>query len=261
MKHRIILISLVLSSVMSINAYSQTRIIIETDEKESKVFSVDGQKITIEDKTNDKKIEKSFKRTPKQIDMEWLNRFRWGFNYMIDNEYFDLNRVKSAHFSMDFFTINAYLNRNKTVSIATGLQYSYNDMVFRKNESIVANNNLVSLYNLTRGVRKSKLAGHYLGIPLYLEFQSNNVKLSFMGFANYNFAAITRQRDKHYSNRDTFSGLNVFQYGVGLGITYSGIGLFVQYTHSPFFKKDAKLDGTKSLNDIRCLSAGLHLNF
>lgn len=147
----------------------------------------------------------------------------------------DLNPNRSFHLSMDIYDINVPLNAAQTVNFSAGIRYVYDDYVFSDNISVVVENGQLTPFSISSSYKKSKLAAHYMGIPVYLNINAaQDLTISVGAYADYLLGSYTKyKKPKHKDNIRCF---NTLQAGVVAEIVYNGFGVYAQYALVPLFK-------------------------
>jgi hypothetical protein len=146
------------------------------------------------------------------------------------------------------------INKNRTLSIATGLGYSLG--IYNQNLGIVENNanNSYEVLGVTSEYSKAKLSLHYIDLPIEFRWRNSTfdshifwraylgVKLSYLFYDQYRLESSLGNFDIVH-NKD----LNQLQYGVYLATGWNTWNIFAYYGLSPLFKSSAQLGG-QSMN-------------
>ncbi len=260
MKKLIILIGMLIivlpSSVEAFAQNSQDNIVIES-EGDDAILSIAGFQFTFGE--NKKPEVKPVKRAPTPLaTSKWLSNLRYGFNHLNNNILAPLRNGASFHFSIELTSIELFINRSRTVSLETGIQYVYSDIVFQDKISLRNVNGILTTFPVYGEVKKSKLAAYYIGVPLHLNISlGGGTEMSLTGYVNYLTQPFTKV--KGVSGKEYFDGLKDFQYGVGASVTYDGFGIFCMYALSPLFEEGLVNSNLQALGNERLLSFGLNL--
>ena len=144
---------------------------------------------------------------------------------------------KSIHFGFRLLDLGFNLNEKRTLQLHTGLHLMCDNYVFDKNVTLRRVDETVVPEVLDRDYKKSKLTTASFGIPLELTYMPvYELCLSAQVYGDVVFNSHTKY--KKPITKDRFSGVNVFQAGVGASITYKGVGLYAKYGLTEFFRGD-----------------------
>lgn len=144
---------------------------------------------------------------------------------------------KSIHFGFRLLDLGFNLNEKRTLQLHTGLHLMCDNYVFDKNVTLRRVDETVVPEVLDRDYKKSKLTTASFGIPLELTYMPvYKLCLSAQVYGDVVFNSHTKY--KKPITKDRFSGVNVFQAGVGASITYKGVGLYAKYGLTEFFRGD-----------------------
>lgn len=151
-------------------------------------------------------------------------------------EFFDLRSGKSYHFSTTLVGLNYEFGKRRQFSIETGLRYTVDNYRLSNNSITLGNSNgMVVPVTLDEKADKSKLRITSLGIPLHLTFSPmRHMNISLSGYFDFTMGANSIY--KHPKVKNPLSGVNPFQVGIGLGVSYYSIGVYVRYGITPLFK-------------------------
>lgn len=254
-------IVIILFLILGVSANAQETFTIDN---QNSTLNIAGFQFIFGDKKSDSKttVERVRRNNTPRVNSNLLGKIRWGYNFLLDNELAALNKPQCAHFSMDLYTIKVFLDSHRNISLATGVQFVYNDLVFADNVSMRSLGESAIVYDLGQSVKKSKLAGRYLGVPLYLNLRSNRSEFSLMAFANYNMNSFVKTKGG-YNHKEDFRGLNEFQYGFGVSLSFEDFGLYALYTKTPFFRPGLQIDNLSpsAVSNMNTASVGIIFNF
>lgn len=151
-------------------------------------------------------------------------------------EFFDLRSGKSYHFSTTLVGLSYDFGKRRQFSIETGLRYTVDNYRLSDNSITLGNSDgMVVPVTLDEKADKSKLRITSLGIPLHLTFSPiRHMNISLSGY--FDFTMGVNSIYKHPKVKNPLSGVNPFQVGIGLGVSYYSIGVYVRYGITPLFK-------------------------
>lgn len=150
--------------------------------------------------------------------------------------FFDLRSGKSYHFSTTLVGLSYDFGKRRQFSVATGLRYTVDNYRLSNNSITLGNSDgMVVPVALDEKADKSKLRITSLGIPLHLTFSPMRyMAISLSGYFDFTMGANSIY--KHPKVKNPLSGVNPFQVGIGLGVSYYSIGVYVRYGITPLFK-------------------------
>jgi hypothetical protein len=160
-----------------------------------------------------------------------------------DNNFMSLNQGKSMEIDFNFYELNISLAKSY-VGLISGLGLSFNNYRFDNPYTLkkgpeITEPVLIGYDNLS----KTKLAVSYLRVPLLLEVQipvnHNEGRVYLNGGVIGGVKIGSHTKVKHGDTKDKdHNGFNInsFNYAATARIGYKDIGLFVNYSLTPFFK-------------------------
>jgi len=179
--------------------------------------------------------------------------FEFGFNAFdktdysmynpVDKNFMSLNQGKSMEIDFNFYELNISLAKSY-VGLVSGMGISFNDYRFDNPYTLkrgpeITEPVLIGYDNLS----KTKLAVSYLRVPLLLEFQipvnHNEGRVYLNGGVIGGVKIGSHTKVKHGDTKDKdHNGFNInsFNYAATARIGYKDMGLFVNYSLTPFFK-------------------------
>jgi len=220
--------------------------IMHIGKKEYKVIDNEGRTTIVWGKNKNKKVSSD------KFKGHWEG-FEFGFNDFdktnysmynpIDNNFMSLNQGKSIEVDFNFYELNISLAKSY-VGLVSGMGLSFNNYRFDnpytlKKGQEITEPVLIGYDNLS----KTKLAVSYLRVPLLLEFQipvnhsEGRIYLNAGVIGGVRIGSHTKVKHGDTKDKD-HSGfnLNSFNYAATARVGYKDIGLFVNYSLTPFFK-------------------------
>ncbi len=187
--------------------------------------------------------------------------FNSNFN---ENPYWENVVDRSWFFNYNFFEYKAPIFK-QYIGITTGLGYSWRGITFADNYQLTVNSDTVYANSISLDLRRNKLTGHYLTIPLLLEFCSRkdtdkNFYLSTGLIGSWRFSSYSFQKGKDVNGNKfahyVYSDYNLMRLNLDFVVRlgYSYFGVFTSYQLNTLFKKDR----TVSIHPFRI---GLTINF
>lgn len=165
-----------------------------------------------------------------------------------ENPYWVNNVNKSWFFNYNFFEYKAPIFK-QYLGITTGFGYSWRGISFADNYELTSNADTVYANFTTLELKRNKLTGHYLTLPLLLEFctkkdTDKNFYISSGFIGSWRFSSYTFQKGKDV-NGNNFAhyiysnyNLNRFNLDLVVRVGYSYFGLFTSYQLNTLFQKD-----------------------
>lgn len=159
----------------------------------------------------------------------------YGSYPLSERGFLDQRVGKSIHFGFRLLDLGVNLNKKRNLWLHTGLHLMCDNYVFDRNITLRRVDGMVVPQTLDRDYKKSKLTTAAFGIPVQLTYiPAPKLCLSAQVYGDVVFNSHTKY--KKPITKDRFSGVNVFQAGVGASITYRGVGLYAKYGLTEFFK-------------------------
>lgn len=151
-------------------------------------------------------------------------------------EFFDLRGSKSTHYSTTLVGLNCKLGRRNRFDITTGLRYTVDNYRLSDNSITLGNpNGMILPVPLEEQADKSKLRITSLGIPLHLSFcPAKYLTVSLNGYFDFTMGANAIYKRPKVKN--ALSGVNTFRFGLGAGVSYYKVGVYVRYGFTPLFR-------------------------
>ena len=191
----------------------------------------------------------------------------WGSEY----DYLNLKYEHSVAVNLNLWEQNIAFNKNKTVGMITGLGLSWNNYFFSNDTYLKNEPSEVKGYYITDvSVRKTKLTGMYITVPVLFEFQtgnSNNMRRFHFTIGGVGSVRVTshtkiyfNEADRVYYLKDPETGLlsepyrtpdresrnivknynsfyqSPFRFDARVGIGYGWLNVFATYGINNFFQ-------------------------
>ncbi|MCM1503410.1 MAG: hypothetical protein NC115_12220 [Bacteroidales bacterium] len=184
----------------------------------------------------------------------------WGFSSLTGINYYDawqghgdfldIRQGKSARFAIEPVSLMVSLDNRGQFWFRTGLKFTFDNFKFTNPVTLAPIENTLMPAKLDGDIRKSKVAGSYVGIPVGFGVKIRKLMIS----ANISAEVLCKGWTKYRKPRTkaVIPGLDRFRSTAGVSVTYCGVGIYADYSLTPFFKP-----GTGS--DCHVLSFGLRL--
>ncbi|WP_310557062.1 porin family protein [Flavobacterium sp.] len=153
------------------------------------------------------------------------------------------------------------LNKSRTVAIAAGLGFSYNN--YKNNLVIEKNNNDIKYTTLVSGVPydKNKLALYYLEVPIEFRWRTSTPESHkfYRIYSGFKFSYLLLNQSRYVASGSNFKvnnnpDINKIQYGVYITSGWNAWNFYVYYGLQDIFKKGT-LNGEKL--ELTTLNFGL----
>ena len=226
--------------------FTKDTAVMHIGKKEYKVIDNEGRTTIVWGKNKNKKINSD------KFKGHWEG-FEFGFNAFdktdysmyspADNNFMSLNQGKSMEVDFNFYELNISLAKSY-VGLVSGMGLSFNNYRFDNPYSLkkgpdITEPVLIGFDNLS----KTKLAVSYLRVPLLLEFQipvnqsEGRVNLNAGVIGGVKIGSHTKVKHGDTKDKD-HNGFNInsFNYAATARIGYKDVGIFVNYSLTPFFK-------------------------
>lgn len=141
------------------------------------------------------------------------------------------------HFGMQMLGVNFALNEKRTIVFEAGFMFSIDNYRFSDGSAMLrrVDGMLVPTDAYEPGTRNGKFVTTSVGIPLRMSFRpADHLQFTLTAYSDFGTGLTSVVRSPHI--KQELSGLRAYQFGVGAGISYYGVGLFVRYNVSPLFK-------------------------
>ena len=209
------------------------------------ISNKDGTKITLGTHKNKKDNCDKFKGHWEgfEIGFNAFDKTDYSLYNLADKNFMSLNQGKSMEIDFNFYELNISLAKSY-VGLVSGMGLSFNNYRFDNPYTLKKGPEntepvLLGYDNLS----KTKLAVSYLKVPLLLEFQipvnHNEGRVFFNAGVIGGVKIGSHTKVKHGGTKDKdHNGFNInsFNYAAAARIGYKDIGLFVNYSLTPFFK-------------------------
>ena len=167
--------------------------------------------------------------------------------------FLDQKLGSSFHFSFSVVQMRLLLNRSRTLSLGLGLQYTLDNIRFADSGITLDNvgRRLMPVV-LDEPADKSKIVTSSLGIPVRLIYEPvRHFRISAVAYSDFMLGAdaiYKKPKEKH-----SLSGFRTYQFGVGVSVSYYGLGFYTRYGITPLFKSGAGPDCHAVSFGIVCL--------
>ena len=167
--------------------------------------------------------------------------------------FLDQKLGSSFHFSFSVVQMRLLLNRSRTLSLGLGLQYTLDNIRFADSGITLDNvgRRLMPVV-LDEPADKSKVVTSLLGIPVRLVYEPvRHFRISAVAYSDFMLGAdaiYKKPKEKH-----SLSGFRTYQFGVGVSVSYYGLGFYTRYGITPLFKSGAGPDCHAVSFGIVCL--------
>lgn len=154
-------------------------------------------------------------------------------------DFLDLRAGNSFHFGVTPIGLAVRLDRRGKFEFATGLRYTVNNYRLSDNTiTLGREDGLIVPVTLDERADKSKLRTTSLGIPLQFSFDPvRKLRIAVVGYCDFTLGSNAIYKKPKVKN--SLSGLNPVQFGVGGSVSYHGVGVYVRYGVTRLFKSSA----------------------
>lgn len=154
-------------------------------------------------------------------------------------DFLDVRAGNSFHFGVTPIGLAVRLDRKNKFEFATGLRYTVDNYRLSDNSvTLGRDEGMVVPLPLDDKADKSKLRVTSLGIPLRFSFDPvKHLRIAVMGYCDFTLGANAIYKKPKVKN--SLSGVNPFQFGLGGSVSYRGFGVYVRYGVTPLFKSSA----------------------
>ena len=172
-----------------------------------------------------------------------------GFNFLTGTDYagypaeagdfLDVRGGNSFHFGVTPVGLAVRLDKRGKFEFSTGLRYTVNNYRLSDNSiTLGRENGLIVPVTLDEKADKSKLRTTSLGIPLQFSFDPvRHLRIAVAGYCDFTLGAnVICKKPKE---KNSLSGVNPFQFGIGGSVSYRGFGVYVRYGVTSLFKSSA----------------------
>lgn len=213
--------------------------VMRDSDKSRMLLEVSGYQIAFTTrKKSEPKVKLSIGFKDTELGFSLLTAPGYGDYPVSQRGFLDQRVGKSIHFGFRLFDIGVNLNKKRTLQFNTGLHLMCDNYVFDQNITLDRVGGRVVPQPLDREYKKSKLTTAAFGIPVQLTYlPTKGLRISAQVYGDLLFNAHTKY--KKPITKDRFSGVNVFQVGVGAALTYKNVGIYAKYGLTEFFKGDA----------------------
>lgn len=190
-------------------------------------------------------------RSRPYTDVQFAENYSFGFNVLANADhssmaygldYLDLNPFKSFHFDFDIASFGIVFNGGNAIRL--GINYSVDNYAFKNKLTIDRTAAGIVPIQLPDDVKKSKLRGSYINVPLSIDIAfSDNVTLTPSAYVGILCKSITKYKAPKVKN--DIDCLNNYHAGVGLSLNFEDVGLFCDYSLTPLFQNGIGPDANR----------------
>lgn len=179
----------------------------------------------------------------------FLSGVEMGFNFLTGADYagypaeagdfLDVRGGNSFHFGIMPVGLSVALDRKRRFEFSTGLRYTVDNYRLSDNSiTLGRDGGMVVPLPLDDKADKSKFRITSLGFPLQFSFDPvRHLRVAVVGYCDFTLGANAIY--KKPKEKDSLSGVNPFQFGLGGSVSYRGFGVYVRYGVTSLFKSSA----------------------
>lgn len=179
----------------------------------------------------------------------FLSGVEMGFNFLTGADYagypveagdfLDVRGGNSFHFGITPVGLSVALDRKRRFEFSTGLRYTVDNYRLSDNSiTLGRDGGMVVPLPLDDKADKSKLRITSLGFPLQFSFDPvRHLRVAVVGYCDFTLGANAIY--KKPKEKNSLSGVNPFQFGLGGSVSYRGFGVYVRYGVTSLFKSSA----------------------
>lgn len=179
----------------------------------------------------------------------FLSGVEMGFNFLTGADYagypaeagdfLDVRGGNSFHFGITPVGLSVALDRKRRFEFSTGLRYTVDNYRLSDNSiTLGRDGGMVVPLPLDDKADKSKLRITSLGIPLQFSFDPvKHLRVAVVGYCDFTLGGNAIYKKPKVKN--SLSGVNSFQFGLGGSVSYRGFGVYVRYGVTSLFKSSA----------------------
>ncbi|MBS4766783.1 outer membrane beta-barrel protein [Alistipes sp. kh20] len=179
----------------------------------------------------------------------FLSGVEMGFNFLTGADYagypaeagdfLDVRGGNSFHFGIMPVGLSVALDRKRRFEFSTGLRYTVDNYRLSDNSiTLGRDGGMVVPLPLDDKVDKSKFRITSLGFPLQFSFDPvRHLRVAVVGYCDFTLGANAIY--KKPKEKNSLSGVNPFQFGLGGSVSYRGFGVYVRYGVTSLFKSSA----------------------
>lgn len=179
----------------------------------------------------------------------FLSGVEMGFNFLTGADYagypaeagdfLDVRGGNSFHFGIMPVGLSVALDRKRRFEFSTGLRYTVDNYRLSDNSiTLGRDGGMVVPLPLDDKADKSKFRITSLGFPLQFSFDPvRHLRVAVVGYCDFTLGANAIY--KKPKEKNSLSGVNPFQFGLGGSVSYRGFGVYVRYGVTSLFKSSA----------------------
>ena len=172
-----------------------------------------------------------------------------GFNFLTGADYagyppeagdfLDVKGGNSFHFGITPVGLSVALDRKRRFEFSTGLRYTVDNYRLSDNSiTLGREGGMIVPLPLDEKADKSKFRTTSLGIPLQFSFDPvRHLRIAVVGYCDFVLGANAIY--KRPKEKNSLSGVNPFQFGIGGSVSYRGFGVYARYGVTSLFKSGA----------------------
>lgn len=209
------------------------------------VLEVAGFGITIGPSTIQGASNRDTKSRPRVCGL-FFDGIEMGFNFLTGSDYagypagtgdfLDVRGGNSFHFGVTPVGMSVRLDKRGKFEFSTGLRYTVDNYRLSDNSITLGRvDGLIVPVPLDEKADKSKFRTTSLGIPLQFSFDPvRRLRIAVVGYCD--FVLGSNAIYKRPKEKNSLSGVNPFQFGIGGSVSYRGFGVYARYGVTSLFK-------------------------
>ena len=208
------------------------------------VLEVAGFGITIGPSTIQGASNRDTKSRPRVCGL-FFDGIEMGFNFLTGPDYagypagtgdfLDVRGGNSFHFGVTPVGMSVRLDKRGKFEFSTGLRYTVDNYRLSDNSITLGRvDGLIVPVPLDEKADKSKFRTTSLGIPLQFSFDPvRRLRIAVVGYCD--FVLGSNAIYKRPKEKNSLSGVNPFQFGIGGSVSYRGFGVYARYGGTSLF--------------------------
>lgn len=172
-----------------------------------------------------------------------------GFNWLTGADYagyqagtpdfLDVRGGNSFHLGVTPIGLSVRLDKRGKFEFSTGLRYTIDNYRLSDNSiTLGREEGRIVPVPLDEKADKSKLRTTSLGVPLQFSFDPiRRLRIAVVGYCDFMLGSNAIY--KKPKEKNSLSGVNPFQFGLGGSVSYGGFGVYVRYGVTSLFKSSA----------------------
>lgn len=151
-------------------------------------------------------------------------------------DFLDQRVGKSIHFGFRFFNLRVALNKQRNLFLGSGIHFMCDNYTLQNsNLTLERIDGQIVPVSIEGNFKKSKLTTASLGIPLqvaYFPIPKFSISAQLYGDVVFN----SHTKYKKPKSKADLAGVNTWQCGAGVALSYKGFGIYCKYGLSEFFR-------------------------